>query len=323
MDAKDKRILELETQLVDAFERLDAALEKIKILESEIVSLKTNSSNSSKPPSSDIVKPSKAPKRKGKRKIGAQKGHQQHLRRPFDDNQIDEIIDTTPDVCPKCGGDVQRTDEPPKKHQQVELVEKPFIVKEYRQYKYCCKQCLREYESKLPPAVQRAGLFGPNLIALVGYVKGRCHMSYKTIQTFFVDVLKLQVSTGFLVKQVRKVSEALKQPYESLVASLPSEEHLHSDETGGKQNGKIHWNWCIRAKDYTVFQVNPSRSGSVLVNLLGKDYSGILSSDFYSAYRSFARLWTDCLLHSSPDRIVVWYRLSNCFPGCSSPYLKN
>ena len=50
MDAKDKRIAELERLLKDA-------LEEIKQLKAEIAILKKNSQNSSKPPSSDIVKP--------------------------------------------------------------------------------------------------------------------------------------------------------------------------------------------------------------------------------------------------------------------------
>ena len=50
MDAKDKRIAELETLL-------KAVLEEIARLKAEIAILKKHSGNSSKPPSSDIVKP--------------------------------------------------------------------------------------------------------------------------------------------------------------------------------------------------------------------------------------------------------------------------
>jgi hypothetical protein len=49
MDAKDKEIVELETLL-------KAALEEIARLKAIIASLQKNSGNSSKPPSSDIVK---------------------------------------------------------------------------------------------------------------------------------------------------------------------------------------------------------------------------------------------------------------------------
>ena len=115
-------------------------------------------------------------------------------------------------------------------------------------------------------------------------------MSYTTLRDFYRDAFHLKVSTGFLAKQVRKVSDALKQPYETLVAKLPEEEHLHSDETGGKENGKKRWTWCFRAKDYTVFHVCSSRGSAVLEEHLGNDYSGIISSDFFSAYRKFQRL---------------------------------
>src|SRR5215469_9237581 len=132
MDTKDRRIAKLETLY-------KAALEKIAKLESQLAK---NSSNSSKPPSSDIVKPPKQKdRRRKKRKIGAQKGHKQNLRTPFDESQIDKTEELKLEACPKCGGKLKPTDEPPKKHQQVELVEKPFIVTEYQQHQYWCEKC--------------------------------------------------------------------------------------------------------------------------------------------------------------------------------------
>ena len=112
-------------------------------------------------------------------------------------------------------------------------------------------------------------------------------MSFKTIQCFFSDALGLKVSTGFLVKQVGKVNDALKAPYEHLVDHLPKLEHLHSDETGGKENGKSRWIWCFRGKEFTVFHIDPLRNSEVLEKLLGTDYAGTISSDFHSLYRKF------------------------------------
>jgi len=53
---------------------------KIAQLEEMIARLQKNSSNSSKPPSSDIIKPKPKGRRKGERKIGAQPGHPKHER---------------------------------------------------------------------------------------------------------------------------------------------------------------------------------------------------------------------------------------------------
>ena len=53
-------------------------LERIAALEAELAKAKKNSSNSSKPPSSDMVKPPRPSAKDGKkRKRGAQPGHQQ------------------------------------------------------------------------------------------------------------------------------------------------------------------------------------------------------------------------------------------------------
>jgi len=82
MDAKDRRIAELEKRDVEREALLHAALEEIKQLKAKIAILEKNSSNSSKPPSSDIVKPPKQKDRRRKKKIGGQKGHKQNLRTP-------------------------------------------------------------------------------------------------------------------------------------------------------------------------------------------------------------------------------------------------
>jgi len=58
---------------------------RIAQLEAKVARLKKNSGNSSKPPSSDIVKPPKpdAGKRRGKPSAGGQPGHAKHERKPF------------------------------------------------------------------------------------------------------------------------------------------------------------------------------------------------------------------------------------------------
>ncbi len=66
--------------------------EHIKLLEEKIARLEKNSSNSSKPPSSDIVNPQPTNRKKKKRKIGGQKGHPKHNRPLFEVDEIDKTI---------------------------------------------------------------------------------------------------------------------------------------------------------------------------------------------------------------------------------------
>ena len=146
MDAKDKKIAKLK-------KLLQAALEKIARLEAEIAQLKKNSSNSSKPPSSDIVKPPKPKQDKERRKIGAQKGHKQHLRKPIAPELVDEVIKLELTECPDCGQQLDLAKIEPKTTQQIELVEKPFTVTEYQQLMYWCKKCRCYHYVALPKEV--------------------------------------------------------------------------------------------------------------------------------------------------------------------------
>ena len=66
--------------------------DEILQLKEKIARLEKNSSNSSKPPSSDITNPQPENKKKKKRKIGGQKGHPKHNRPLFEDNEIDKTI---------------------------------------------------------------------------------------------------------------------------------------------------------------------------------------------------------------------------------------
>ena len=124
---------------------LQAALE-------EIVALVKNSTKT--PPNRRLPILSNRPntpkdKRKRKQKIGAQKEHKQHLRKPFDKSQVDHIIELQLEACPKCGGNLVSTTEPPKIHQHVELVDKPFSVTEFQQSWYWCDHCQCFHAAKL------------------------------------------------------------------------------------------------------------------------------------------------------------------------------
>lgn len=176
-------------QLVQRLEsRLIEQDKRIKDLELELAKYKKNSSNSSKPPSSDIVKPPKKRKQKGKRKIGGQPGHPKHERPLFSSEEVDAFHTHTLDSCPECGGWLLPSDEAPRVIQQIEIIETPVRIDEHRGTAYWCERCRKVHYAPLPSHVERGALVGPRLTALVGYMKGCCHASYSTIQSFLRDV---------------------------------------------------------------------------------------------------------------------------------------
>src|SRR5262249_52182996 len=143
----------------------------------------------------------------------------------------------------------------------------------------------------LPAAVQRGGLLGPRLTTLVAYLKGVCHASYSTVRKFLRDVVGLTISRGQLAKVITKVSAALEQPYQELLEDLPRRAALNVDETSHKDNGALLWTWCFRAELYTLFKIDPTRSAEVLIEVLGREFDGVLGCDCFSAYRRYMRLF--------------------------------
>ncbi len=261
---------------------------RVADLEARIARLEKNSSNSHKPPSSDIVKPKPPRPRRGKkRRIGGQPGHPRHERPPFPPDQIDRTEFHTLRHCPDCGGALRPASEPPRVVQQVELVEKPVVVTEHRALTYWCPHCLRAHQATLPRQLRRAGLVGTRLTALVAWLKGSAHCSYTTIQALVGDVFGVPLSRGQLVRLVRKAGRALDAAYAELCRALPSEARLNVDETGHKECGRNLWTWCFRAGAYTVFKIDESRGSKVLLETLGEDFEGVLGCDYFSAYRKY------------------------------------
>ena len=273
--------------------------ETIRLLQEEIARLKKNSGNSSKPPSSDIVKPQKPPsRRRKKRKRGAQPGHRKNTRMSFAPEQVDEVIEYELRAADSQG--LEPLDEW-QILQQVTLPEKLYTVIEHRARKYRDRRTGRIHIAAMPDEVRRGGLLAAEMTAAVAFMKGGCHMSYSTIQRFFEEVMQLDLSRGVLCKATQKVSQALGRPYQQLLESLPCESHLGIDETGHKNEGKLHWTWCFQTPQYSLFHIDASRGSEVLIRILGEDFAGIIGCDYWGAYRKYARLfdvWIQyCMAH--------------------------
>jgi len=263
---------------------------RVERLERLLAKAQKDSSTSSKPPSSDIVKPPAERRGKGRTKAlkrGGQPGHPRHERPPFTPDQIDEIHEYRLDCCPDCGGKLRRGQEPPRILQQAEIASQLFDVQEHRSHCQWCTACEKVVFAPFPERVKAAGLSGPGLTALVAFMKGACHASYSTIRKYLRDVLRLTVSRGYLRKLVNKTSVALTNAYRELLEFLPLEAVLNVDETGHKENGEKFWTWCFRAKLYTVFRIQKSRGSDVLIDVLGKEFNGVLGCDYFSAYRKY------------------------------------
>ena len=271
--------------------QLNALQATVARLEEQLAAARKNSSTSSKPPSSDIVKPPPPPPPPGrdKRSRGGQPGHPKHDRAPFPAEQVSQFFEHPLHGCPCCGGPLRRNGGLALVVQQVDLEPVPLTVQQHTCPEYWCGACQRSYKADLPEPIAKGGLVGPRLTTLIAYLKGSCHASFSTVRKFLRDVVRLTISRGQLAKIIAKVSAALEGPYQELLQALPEQTPLNVDETGHKDNGQQMWTWCFRAGLYTLFKIDPHRSADVLIEVLGREFNGVLGCDCFGAYRRYMR----------------------------------
>jgi hypothetical protein len=257
MDSRDKLIEELRAIIADQAAQLKKQATRIEQLELELAKAKKDSSTSSKPPSSDLIKPKPKPKRPGPRKKprkGGQPGHQRQLREPLPPERVDETIIQEID-----SDEVKRLGLRPTgnfdKIQHIELPDSPVRVTEL---------WLTEYQDTegnlyIPDCPELRGpIFGPRMLAMIGWLKSVGHCSYSTVENWMEDVLQVPVSRGYLAKLCTgTISSSLAEPYDELEDAIPRQDQLGSDETSFKDNGKKHWIWCITAATFSVFHIAP------------------------------------------------------------------
>jgi len=279
----------LQAQVTALQARVDQLEALVTRLQETLAAARKDSATSSKPPSSDIVKPKPNQEDGHKRSIGGQLGHPKHEREPFPPEQITHSEVHTLDTCPCCGGPVHRHVAFSRTVQQVDVEKPPLTIEQHTFPEYWCPHCRRPVRAPMPPHIARGGLVGMELTVLIAFMKGVCHASFSTIRTFLRDVVGVTISRSELSNVIAKVSEALEKPYEELLSLLPDEDLINVDETGHRCNGERWWTWCFRAELYTLYRIDAHRNAEVLMDTLGKEFHGVLGCDYFSAYRRYMR----------------------------------
>lgn len=146
-------------QLLQA--QLDAARLQITQLQEQLARSRKDSSTSSKPPSSDIVKPqTPAPADAPSRSIGGQPGHAKHEREPFRPEQVTQSFEHVLDACPGCGSALQRNGPLAQVVQQVDITQPPLTIEQHTCPEYWCDTCQRCVRAALPLHVQKGAWSG-------------------------------------------------------------------------------------------------------------------------------------------------------------------
>ncbi len=268
--------------------RLVAALvARIECLEGEVADLREklrkNSSNSSKPPSSDPpgAAPDK-PAKGSKKKRGAQKGHPGHSRERL---TPDNVVPCIPSHCGRCRRSLDGCKDPnPAWRQVFELPVIRPIVTEYSTHSIECPDCHHVTLGKEPADAPQSG-YGDRLHALVSALTGRFRQSKRLAVEMLAEIFGIPMAAGSAVKCERRMAAALEAAYEEAHAAAKAAPVVHADETSWRENKKRAWLWVAALPMLTVLMVHRNRSAAAAKQLLGEGFGGVAVSDRYSAYK--------------------------------------
>jgi hypothetical protein len=292
-----KRELErLREEVAERDRQISKQQEQIADLERQLAARKRNSTNSSKPPSSDGLAGKQrrrcSLRKKSGRKPGGQPGHSGHERpRAENPERIEEVL---PPQCKHCGTALPQTPEERQTAGDVwcrQIVDLPEVilpvVTEYQYPKLVCPCCQKETRAALRPEHEQE--IGERLTGVISYLIVARKMTRRDVHATMRDLFGVDISVGSVQKAWEETSEAVQAPYEGVERALPIEPVVNSDETGSRTNGEKRWVWVLCSRWFVFYHIASNRGVEVLVHLLGEAFAGILGSDRCPTYLSYHR----------------------------------
>jgi transposase len=218
-----------------------------------------------------------------RKRPGAQNGHLGHHRAaPL---RIDQRVAQRLEVCPCCGGALQRC-----RRTRTRITEdlpetlRPVVI-EHTIHRDYCPRCKKHVEPVVPDALPHATL-GHRVVSFTSW----CHYGLGVTIDQLIDILQFHLQTklsaGGLVACWQRLAAVLTPWYEQIAQEARRSAHLHADETGWRVQGQTRWLWCFANGQVCYYLIDRNRGSPVVQKFFGQAFDGILLHDFWSAYES-------------------------------------
>ena len=236
-------------------------IEKLKTQVRDLTArLKQNSSNSSKPPSSDPPWiPPFNPKKPSGKSPGAQPGHTGFFRTRLPAERLSHIVNYIPQTCVHCQSNLTEQCDPhlleTSWHQVAELPSVLAEITEHRAHQRTCACCGKMTSAKIPDEI-REHCTGPKLAATLSYMSGCLHSSKRAIQDTCETLFGVPLSLGTISKLEAGTSAALEVPHAEALKAVREAPVKNVDETGWAKQGKLCWLWLAATASIAVFSIH-------------------------------------------------------------------
>ena len=267
---------------------------RVAALEAENAELKRrlgmDSTNSSKPPSSDSPFTKPAPKslrRKSGRKPGGQPGHPgSTLALVADPNERKRH---EPGRCTGCGVDL--VDAPEVGMERRQVFDLPPMTVRVTEHQLIARRCGCGTTTcgTAPKGVSAPVLYGPRITAIVLYLYVGQFLSKKRTAAALAELFGTPLSDATVAAMAARAADGLDGFLTEVGDRIAAAEVAGFDETGLRVAGKLHWVHCARTGKYTLITCHPKR-GTKGINAAGvlDRFGGVAVHDAWAPYDTYA-----------------------------------
>ena len=234
---------------------------------------------------------------------GAKNGHPGARRKTPE--VIDARVEHRLDVCPCCGGELQRCART--RTRIIEDIPEQItpVVTEHTLHRDYCNHCKKHVEPVVPDAMPNATL-GHHVVALSSWFHYGLGVTIGQTRDILTSHLHTDITPGGLLSGWQRLAEALFPWYEQIGREARAGAVLHADETGWRVEGRTHWLWCFCNHRNTYYMIDESRGSLALQKFFTEAFNGTLVTDFWGAYESvWASDYQKCLPHLLRELVKV------------------
>jgi transposase len=209
---------------------------------------------------------------------------------------IDRVVEQTLKYCPDCHHRLSESQEVIE-HVQEDIIPAHPQVTLFKKHRYWCQDCKKLVTAPYASDEIPHGNLGPNVLIQSVILKYHHGLPFAKIEELFKSLCQFEVTDGALAQALQRISQWLQVEVSEILKAIRASPHLHMDETGWKISGTNHWLWACVNERLAYYQIAQSRGAKIPKAILPKDYSGILVTDFYSAYNRLPGKKQKCLVH--------------------------
>ena len=283
-------------QLGESYQQLQVAQEQLRVAQARIEELEKQKTPPPLFVKANVVKP-QAERKKQRKKRDAKHNHGRRREAPT--RTVDHLIKHCP-VCASALGGVSVA----RRRQVIELPPPPQIeVTEHVVYHGWCSQCSawREAPIDVSGQVVGQGRFGVKIASLITYLRTVMRLPVRQIQAYLASLHGLKISSGQIIGLAQRAAAQMEPELADLKGQIRASPAVQADETGWREDGINGYVWCACTPQLRYYEYHHSRGSEVVKALLGKDFEGVLGSDFYASYNIYQGLHQRCWVHLLRD----------------------